>query len=77
MAPGVQNPQRLEAIKSVNNLFNGFIERFGDTDCKTLTGCDFSNKEEAERYMREEIYKDTCFHQFEYVLSECISKKKE
>jgi len=77
MAPGVENTQRLAAIESVNKLFKGFIERFGDTDCKTLTGCDFSSQEEADRYMREEIYKDTCFHQFEYVLSECLSKKSE
>lgn len=77
MASGVQNEQRLAAIESVNTLFRGFLERFGDTDCKTLTGCDFSRQEEADRYMREEIYKDTCFRQFEYVLSECLPKKSE
>ncbi len=77
MASGVQNEQRLAAIESVNALFRGFLERFGDTDCKALTGCDFSRQEEADRYMQEEIYKDTCFHQFEYVLSECLTEKNK
>ncbi len=74
-APEVQDEKRTQAIESVRELFKGFMDRFGDTDCRALTGCDFSKKEEADRYIREEVYKDTCFHQFEYALSHCLSQK--
>ena len=72
--PGVENDKRTKAIESVNGLFNGFIEKFGTTDCKSLTNCDFSKKEEVDRYMQDEVYKHTCFKQFEYVLSYCLAR---
>ena len=65
---------RKEAISCVRNLFQGFIEKFGDTDCQALSGCDWSKKEEIKRYFKEQIYKDTCYHQFEYVLANCLEK---
>ena len=74
-APDIETPKRTKAIGSVNTLFKGFIERFGDSDCQTLTKCNFSKKEEIDRYIREEVYKETCFPQFEYVLSYCMSQK--
>ena len=72
-APKTDDDGRLNAIKSVNELFNGFINKFGDTDCYALTGCDWSKKEDSQRYYKDEIYKDTCFKQFEYVVEKCIS----
>ena len=74
-APELKNEGRLKAIKSVNELFNGFINRFAETDCTALTGCDWSKKEDIERYFKDEIYKDTCFRQFEYVIEKCIAEK--
>ena len=74
-APNLKDEKRLKAIKSVNDLFNGFISRFGDTNCKTLTGCDWSKKEDVQRYFKCEIYKDTCYRQFEYVIEQCIAEK--
>ena len=74
-APKLKDEKRLNAIKSVNELFNGFISKFGKTDCISLTGCDWSKKEDIQRYFKDEIYKDTCFPQFKYVLEKCISEK--
>jgi hypothetical protein len=71
-APQPKDGKRLAAIKSVKELFNGFINRFGETDCSALTGCDWSKKEDIKRYYKTEIYKDTCFRQFEYALEKCL-----
>jgi hypothetical protein len=73
-APGAKDNQRKQAIASVRSLFKGFIEKFGSSDCQTLTGCDLSKKEDFKRYYKEEIYKDTCLHQFEYVLAHCLDQ---
>ena len=72
-APKLEDKGRLNAIKSVNQMFNGFIDTFGHTDCASLTGCDWSREEDIQRYFKNEIYKDTCFRQFEYVVENCIS----
>ena len=74
-APEQKDKGRINAIKSVNNLFNGFIDRFGKTDCAGLTGCDWNKKEDIDRYFKDEIYKDTCYRQFEYVVEKCLSEK--
>ena len=58
----------------MRDLFQGFIEKFGDTNCRTLTGCDWTNKEDIDRYYKEEIYKDTCYHYLEYVLARCLDQ---
>ncbi|MBW2093173.1 MAG: C_GCAxxG_C_C family protein, partial [Deltaproteobacteria bacterium] len=66
-APAIEDEERTKAIEAVKNLFQGFIEQFGDTDCQRLTGCDFSREAEQERYRAEEVYLK-CFKYFEYVL---------
>ena len=43
-APGHRDRRRKKAIASVEDLFNGFIKRFGHTDCQTLTGCDWTRR---------------------------------
>ena len=73
--PKIDDERRLNAIKSVNELFNGFISEFGKTDCTSLTGCDWSKEEDVKRYFEDEIYKDTCYRQFEYVVEKCIAEK--
>jgi hypothetical protein len=72
-APGVEDEARKNAIKLVKNLFQGFIDRFEDTDCQTLTGCDWSKKADQVRFMEEKIYERTCLPQLEYVFSECLA----
>ena len=74
-APKLKDEGRLNAIKSVNDLFNGFTNQFGETDCTALTGCDWSKKDDIKRYFKDEIYKDICFRQFEYVVEKCINEK--
>jgi hypothetical protein len=71
--PKFNDKRRSNAIKSVDKLFSGFINKFGETECKALTGCDWSNKEDIKRYYEDQIYKDTCFRQFEYVVEKCIA----
>lgn len=71
-APTLKDERRLKAIASVKELFNGFIEQFGKTDCTSLTGCDWSKKEDIDRYREEQIYKETCFPQFKYVVKKCL-----
>jgi hypothetical protein len=73
--PKIDDERRLNAIKSVNELFNGFISEFSKTDCTSLTGCDWSKKEDVKRYFEDEIYKNTCYRQFEYVVEKCIAEK--
>ena len=73
-APKLKDKRRLNAIKSVNELFKGFIKQFGESDCTTLTGCDWSKKEDIKRYFKDQIYNDTCYRQFEYVVEKCINE---
>ena len=73
--PQLKDEGRLRAIKSVNELFNGFITQFGETDCKALTGCDWSKEDDIKRYFKDEIYKSICFRQFEYVVEKCLNEK--
>lgn len=72
--PAVDDPKRRQAIAAVNGLFNGFLERFGATECHALTQCDHSIPEEAERFHTEQVYTDSCLPQFEYVLSYCLGQ---
>ncbi len=69
--PEIDNEKRHQAIRSVRNLFLGFLERFGQTDCQTLTGCDWGKKEDARRYYHEKVYLRVCMPQMEYVMR-CI-----
>ena len=72
--PAVENPMRRRAIHAVHGLFNGFLERFAATECHALTRCDHSIREEVERFYAEEVYRDSCLPQLEYVLSYCLDQ---
>ena len=72
--PTVDDPRRKQAIAAVDGLFSGFLERFGATECHTLTRCDHSIAEENEKFRRDEVYMDSCLPQLEYVLSYCLEK---
>ena len=72
--PAVEDPRRKQAIAAVNRLFSGFLERFGATECHTLTRCDHSIPEEVERFHNDEVYRDSCLPQLEYVLSYCLEQ---
>ena len=72
--PAVEDPKRKQAIAAVNGLFSGFLERFGATECHALTQCDHSIPEEVDRFYNDEVYRDSCLPQFEYVLSYCLGQ---
>jgi len=72
--PAVEDLKRKQAIALVNGLFSGFLERFGATECHALTQCDHSIPEEVERFHKDEVYRDTCLLQLEYVLSYCLDQ---
>jgi hypothetical protein len=72
--PTVDDPKRKQAIAAVNGLFEGFLERFSATECHTLTRCDHSIPEEVDRFYSNEVYRDSCLPQLEYVLSYCLEQ---
>jgi hypothetical protein len=72
--PAVEDAKRRQAIAAVNGLFSGFLERFGATECHTLTRCDHSIPEEVDRFRNDEVYRDSCLPQFEYALSYCLNQ---
>ena len=74
-APAAEDPKRNQSIESVRELFQGFIERFSYTDCRTLTGCDWSSEEDIRRYREERVYEETCYQYFEYVLATCLARQ--
>jgi hypothetical protein len=67
---------RDEAIREVSELFRDFIEQFGDGVCRELIHCDLSNPKEQERYMEQQIYKDTCFKFFKFIMNRFIEEDK-
>ena len=71
--PGVKDDARMQAMARVSELYRKFINQFGDTDCKALTGCDWSKKEDAERFYRDKVNLTTCGKQFDYVLTALLS----
>lgn len=75
-APKVEDAARKAAIASVNGLYQGFLDRFKDTDCQRLTAYDWSKKEDIERYMRDELWEHICSRFFTYVLEYCTQRKR-
>lgn len=72
--PFPEDSQRREAIGSVHDLFSGFIERFGATNCHTLTGYDLSDASERRALIDEYKRlgpKHSCNHQIRFVVSHC------
>ncbi len=70
-APEVKGERRSQAIRSVGELYHGFIEQFGDTDCQTLTGCDWSTEEGRAKYGEESIFQSRCVNYLRHVLEQC------
>jgi len=75
--PKEDEESRNKAVKEVNMLYKDFIHKFNSTNCKELTACDFSKQEDANRYMEKEVYKNTCFIFFNFVMNRLIEKEKQ
>ena len=69
--------QRDKAVQEVNSLYKEFISRFKHSDCRALTACDFANPKDRERYMEKEIYKDTCFVFFDFVMKRFMDRENQ
>ena len=65
------------AVKEVNSLYKDFISKFNSTNCKDLIMCDFSKPEDLKKYMDKEVYKETCFVFFNFVMNRFIEIDKQ
>ena len=72
-SPGLRD----RATKEVNDLYRDFQNAFGDTVCRNLVSLDFSKPEEKKRYATQEVYKNTCFLFFEFVINRFIEMDKK
>ncbi len=75
--PMEDKKERIIAVKAVNELYRDFLKEFQTSECRTLTGCDFSKTEDATRYIEEEVYKDKCFALFNFVMNRFIEMEKK
>lgn len=73
-APEARGERRSRAIESVRELYHGFIEQFADTDCQTLTGCDWSKEEGRARYRQEKVFQTKCLTYLRHVLEQCFDE---
>ena len=75
--PEPSDPSRLAAIAAINALFQGFIERFGASDCRALTGLDLSEAENLQALFRAfDHYREGhgCFQQMRFVIESCLGQ---
>jgi hypothetical protein len=75
-APELKDEGRLKAIKSVNELFNGFINQFAETDCTALTGCDWSKKEDINATSKMKFIKTPVFGNLNMSLKNALLKRQ-
>jgi hypothetical protein len=76
-APASQDPRRRQAQDAVQGLYREFIARFGHTECRTLTGCDWTKEEDIARYRQQGVFEDKCCKYLECVLSVCLQRIRE
>jgi len=73
-----ENPEdRERAIAGVARLYRSFLKEYGSTDCRILSGCDYSNPADIERRRRNEDWKVTCDVFLEFVLTRCAALERE
>ncbi len=68
---------RKTAIKAVHKFYRDFLDEYGSAECKTLIQCDFSKPEDQARYREEEVYKDTCFKFYNYIMNRFVELDKQ
>ena len=75
--PEEHTPDRDRAIGAVESLYRDFLERFGSTDCHTLSGCNYADPEDVERRRQSEGWKETCDVFLEFVMTRCAEMARE
>jgi len=68
---------RDKAIADVNEFYRDFMAEFGTAHCKQLISLDMSIPEEREQFREKEVYKDTCFKFFQFVMKRFIERDKQ
>ena len=69
--------ERERAITAVERLYRDFLQRFGSTDCRTLSGCDYSNAGDIARRFQHEEWKTTCDIFLKFVMTRCVEMEQE
>lgn len=75
--PEENEPERNRAIQAVDKLYKDFIKEFGHVNCKNISGCDWSNPGDVNRYVEEKVYKKICDPALSFVISKCIEMTGE
>jgi len=75
--PEEYTDERNKVAQIVGELYNGFLEEFGSTECKELSRTDFSKGEEIGQYIATKGWKQTCDVFLKYVLTKCKSMADE
>ncbi len=69
--PEAHEADRDRAIAGVTLLYRAFLKEFGSTDCRTLSGCDYSKPKEIESRMKTQDWKETCDVFLKFVMIQC------
>ncbi|MBW2637114.1 MAG: C_GCAxxG_C_C family protein [Deltaproteobacteria bacterium] len=69
--PEENGSERACAIEAVGKLYRDFIDEFGSTDCATLCHCDFTNADDAMKYIQTKGWKGSCDLFLEFVMKSC------
>jgi hypothetical protein len=75
--PEEHEADRNKAIQGVGELYRQFLNKFGSTDCKTLSHCDFSNSEDLTRWIQNKGWKSTCDVFLEFAINKCVDMAEE
>ena len=75
--PEKNDEARNKAIQGVTELYNGFLDKFGNTDCKTLNKVDFRKGEEVSDWIIRRGWKETCDVFLNFAVRKCVSIAEE
>lgn len=75
--PDENEDERNKAIRGAGRLYRAFIKEFGGTDCKLLSGCDFSNPDDVKRYAQDKVWKSRCDVFLKFVMTKCVEMAEE
>ena len=75
--PEENEERRNRAVNGVAELYREFIKEFGSTDCKALSGCDFSMPDDVARYIESRVWKEKCDVYLRFVFEMCNSMAEE
>ena len=75
--PFEDKDERDNAIAEVGAFYRDFLAEFGNTQCRNLISLNMSVPEERKQYIEGQVYKDTCFKFFKFVMNRFIEQDKQ